>query len=198
MRTCPACSFENMNTAVTCGRCGAKLVWDGPTDRESFRPPRAGQRKALYTLAYFYSAKTPWLRTLPRTVITALRRLPSERVTAAALSIVPGLGHWHLGEKEEGLRLGLIWLATFMAAVFFYFFMPRLLLAVAPLLWAALMSIHSFAVISAARPRFYCRSAWEVLVVSLVLLGLTLVLYLVAGHIIQSFLQVRITVLVMP
>ncbi|MDR1043695.1 MAG: hypothetical protein LBP33_01055 [Candidatus Adiutrix sp.] len=216
MRTCPACSFENMNSAAICGRCGAKLVWDGPTDRDSFRPPRAGRRKILYPMACFCLAKIPRrhglisalrplparrvtapgpsLSTVPGLMITALRRLPAQRLTAAALSLVPGLGHWYLGEKGEGLRLGALWLAPLGLAFFWYHFIPGLLLIAAPILWVVLMSIHYFAVLAAARPRRYCQSAGEVAVVSFILLGLVLALYLVSGYIIQNFLQIRVMI----
>lgn len=190
MRTCPACSFENMNTAATCGRCGAKLIWDGPTDPDSFRPPRAGRRKRLHPLALLYAVKAPWLPTLP----TALGRLPSERVAAVALSIVPGLGHWYLGEKVEGTRMGLIWLAPLALGFLGYHFAPRLFLGAAPLLWIILMVTHCFAVFSVARPQRYCQSVGEARVVSAVLMGLVLTLYLVTGYIIQSFLQVPVGV----
>jgi|GEM_PF-3235947 hypothetical protein len=190
MRTCPACSFENMNNSRLCGRCGAKLVWDGPTDRGSFEPPRAGWNKALYPLAYFVAAKTPFLYTMA----VATQRLPSDRVAAAALSILPGLGHFYLGERDAALRAAAVWLAPLMLAIFLYYSAPRVLLFFAPLIWIMLMVIHSFVVASAARPGSYGKSILEVRTIWLILLALVWLLYLVVGYAIQSSLVVWLEV----
>jgi hypothetical protein len=123
-----------------------------------------------------------------------MTRLPAQRVTAVALSIVPGLGHWYLGEKGAGLLLGMIWLLPLLLAVYCRNFAPNFFLSFASIFWMILMSIHGIAIFSAARPGRYCKSGGELWRINAMLLILVLMLYLTAGYIIQNFLTVWIEV----
>lgn len=189
MRTCPACSFENMNNSVVCARCGAKLVWDGPTGRSNFMPPRAGKKKP----AKWFPNKLHFNLNPPgplRALLSGWACIPGENLKALALSLIPGLGQLFLGERERAVRYFLIWLAPLFLGLAFYAGVPSLLVFLAPVLWSAAMILHIMAAVDAVRAGQHCRTNMEVRVIYISLVVGFMILYYLLG----SALQPRITV----
>ncbi len=79
--TCPHCSFENMDSRVDCFRCGQPVDLEDVDVDPPRRPP--GRREGL-----------PWLRHLARRLEARSDRSRGGPSAAAAMSLVPGLGHW--------------------------------------------------------------------------------------------------------
>lgn len=180
--TCPACGFENLSRSLTCARCGTKLVWDGPADQDYFHPPRASHGKTPYIL-----------RRLRLRVEQAWQHIPEPRRKAAAWSvIIPGLGHFFLREIFQGLGLLTSWLTIGVAFFSLRAAWPQAFLHLASPLWFTAMLIHTLAVVSAAGPHRYGRTAKETRGLALILAGLILGLYLTMGLLIQPLLTVTI------
>lgn len=104
---------------------------------------------------------------------------------------MPSLGHYYLGERAQGLRWLAFWLTPLLAAVWAYLALPSLFLDLTPLFWTAGMLIHGLAILSVARPKFYCQSTLGALALSLILLGAVFALYLTLGLVIQSWLTIK-------
>jgi hypothetical protein len=193
--TCPACGFENLRRSQVCAHCGAKLIWDGPSDREYFIPPRAGRSKIVYPLRLFFQrvvippllAMTEICAGLRQALRQGWRGLPEARRRAAVLSVIPGLGHFFLRAVFPGIGLLAVWLAI----VIYFFFLraawSRLFLFSAAMLWLAAMLVHVLAVVSAAGPDRHCRTAGEAKIVAFCLSGIVLAGYLAAAFIIQQY-----------
>ncbi|MCL2001037.1 MAG: zinc finger Ran-binding domain-containing protein [Planctomycetes bacterium] len=195
---CTACGFENPRKSLVCARCEAKLVWDGPSDRDYFMPPRAGRSKTAYSLRLqgrlFFDS---WSK---QSLVQGWRNIPGERRKALALSVIPGLGHFYLGEIT-----GLIWSAVWLGTIGFFVFVrtaysgaPTFLpmglsfLSV-PLSFAAVL-IHTAAAVSATAPARFCRTNREARAVALSVCALVFTGYLLTIPLIYSWLEVEVLI----
>ncbi|MCC8190763.1 MAG: hypothetical protein LIP77_09035 [Planctomycetes bacterium] len=169
--SCPSCGFENLKSAASCGRCGAKLIWEGRFRKLDFQPPRAPRRLG----AGWQRRIDSWLTRLAGGRLSALavfRRIPPDAWLRGLASAVPGLGIVLGGQVAVGLAFFGVWLVVFLLMLALY---PGLFFAIAPSLLAL---IHVGSVTRAMRPLEFCRTTWEYRVFALAVLAAVLVVYL--------------------
>ena len=111
---CRRCSFENMPGLARCGRCNSVLA---PEAAVAVHPPRAGWTRRLRPLAYRLRPRA--LRARPR---GARRFTFGEEgpLWAAALSVVPGLGHLVTGRTRAVRWLWPAWAGLLAVGLFLY------------------------------------------------------------------------------
>lgn len=202
--TCRSCGFENMKRSITCARCGAKLVWDGPVRKRDFRPTRrtfaGGLRRWLDAgsgspsrLARLWHRTMSWggipaaIRRGVAWVAWIPGRIPAERKRLGAASILPGLGHLLGGRTARGLCFFAAWAVLIVAGIHFH--RDRIVLRLAGLvpisasgLFSALVPgllavLHCSAVMDVVRPGEFCRTDREVRVVALFVAFSCILLY---------------------
>lgn len=111
---CRRCSFENMPGLARCGRCNSVLV---PEAAVAVQPPRAGWTKRLRPLAYRLTPLSPsaWPGRIRRLTFGGEGPL-----WAAALSVVPGLGHLVAGRTRAIRRFWPAWAGLLAVGLFLY------------------------------------------------------------------------------
>lgn len=204
MLTCPACGFENMRGSLVCARCRGRLVWDGSGDKDDFQPPRAGRGKTRRRLLFFLRAKTharharatsarsfrpDFTKLIEAAAVFSRgwRRLPFANKLAAALSLVPGLGHAVLGQFGQAAARFLGWLAILGSMVAIYSNDPSLFVYLAGPMWIGALAVHILTAVSAAVPD-YRRADRELQSVAIMIAVIGSLIYLVAAYWLQPHL----------
>lgn len=136
---CVNCQFENLPGVTTCGRCQSSLVL-ATICVTPIRASRLGlqtrMRRLFYRCESAIRQAIPWI---PKDFIDAIS---SPHWTAAALSIVPGLGHFVFGQRRLGAILLGLWLLLLMLALLAFPYGSALYI------FSFAIAVHSFAVIS--------------------------------------------------
>ncbi|MDR1533866.1 MAG: hypothetical protein LBU64_02015 [Planctomycetota bacterium] len=141
-----------MRGLVACARCGAKLVWDGPTGRRHFLPPRAekGILPRLLALARAGLRRAGVVRFLNSLDFPGFwRKIPGPDFKTVVLSLIPGLGNVRRG----GFITGGLWFSLWLALCYYWFYYsPGYLFFI----YAAVL-LHLASLASASRPGRFCR-----------------------------------------
>lgn len=159
--TCRSCGFENMKHATTCARCGARLVWDGARGKRHFQPPRSphgplGRR--LSRLAEPVLSRGRRMRDALGRFVSSFftaRRIPSDALLRAAVSVLPGAGQFLQRRWRRGAVILALWCAGFIAA---YCTHPSFISLAMP---GALSLLHSYAIVDTMDPAAFCRTNGE-------------------------------------
>ena len=109
---CPNCSFQNMPGLKRCGRCSSLL----DLSNVDFVPPRSARSKQSRAISTAIGREllatgrdVDRVGRGLRRALAGLGATPPDW-TSVGLSILPGLGQWHLGQRAIGIALLATWL----------------------------------------------------------------------------------------
>jgi hypothetical protein len=182
---CRRCHFQNLPGTERCVQCGALLV---ALETLSVVPPRSHQspraRGFSYALRSFFSWRPliDRLATLGRAIARVqnesqlLARSLADLGGALVASLVPGLGHWRLGQRRRAALIFWGWLVLLVLGV----------LQASGWLVASAVSVHVFSVVDILYAHRQT-TVWQRFLVSLLLfLVLLVAVYVPAGFLLRQ------------